>query len=379
MDGEWADCRIDPVLPPGGRTFDVSCRSAPRGRGRLHPVTVASDWTLTTPHELDVERIGVALGGTCTCVGLADRVLPAARGVLEHLHRVVPAEIEHGPSGAWLVGVPAEDCSCDGRAYPTARAAAAHLRTHAHWARRFGASPRAVDDLVFELNGQRPVTERRCPLPHAAATGYLTDPGGLDELWDAGVHPGLVPDVVARLSLTGEQVPSALVLVALHQPAQFAWLEQFVAHGPVVVAWAARTRNQRDVRRPTERVAWVEADLPLPAIEAALGGNAYTLGDVRAYAAATGTVPGHAARLLGRWQAGGITPSVAELVDLARTGALLDGPPPLDAVIRTRILAGQGDWRPSRVEAALALAYAGNARDAAAHLRRTRDHEKESA
>ena len=47
------------ALPTEGVTFDVTCRSAPGARGRPHPVTIAQDWRLVTPQDLEIERIGV--------------------------------------------------------------------------------------------------------------------------------------------------------------------------------------------------------------------------------------------------------------------------------------------------------------------------------
>lgn len=358
---------IRPALPAQGVAVEVPCRSVPGARAKPHTVTVTREWELITPHDLEVERIAVALGGALSCVELADRILPAARGLLEHLNRVVPADIERQGRG-WRVGVPAEGCGCE-TTFATAKEAARHLRDVRHWARLYQVRPTSVERLAVELRLGRPLEDPRCPLPHGAAEAYLVEPEALDELWDAGVHFGLVPDMARTLSPSGEPIPAHIVVAHAYVPDEFARLEPFVAHGPLVLAWASRTWTSRDRRRPGDRLAWVEAGLPLPAIADAFQGDAYTLDHVRAYAAATGASPAMAARTLGRWQAAmARPPAVADLVELSREALMTDVPPPA-AVGRVIGLAAGRGLQVDEARAALALAAAGNVPDAVARLR----------
>ena len=60
---------------PGGAPLEVvvRCRTSPTAEdARTHPVTIHPDWSVTTPHDLDAERVGMALGGYCSCVELVD-------------------------------------------------------------------------------------------------------------------------------------------------------------------------------------------------------------------------------------------------------------------------------------------------------------------
>lgn len=363
-----AGYRASPALPDEGITFDVRCRTRAGARGRSHPVTVHPDWSLDVPHDLDAERIGVALGGTHTCVELADRTLPAARDVVEHQLRLALPRLERDDSGPWRVVVDAPGCTCEHRTFDTAATAARHLRTITHWARFHAAAPSRIDRVVNALLPTTPI-EPPCPLPHRAASGYLDEPDGLDLLWDAGVHPSRVAALVAAISPDGTPVPTQLVLDRAVEPDGSRWLEQFIAFGPMVLAWAARTRTHRDARRPDERRSLIEADLPLPAIAALMTGEGYTLTDIRAYARALGVPEHRAAHTLAAWQTAGVTPTVPQLVALAHEGPVFSGVPPLDAVLRARTHAAEGDWRPSRAEAALAIARTGTVPDAVAHLR----------
>ena len=90
----------DPVLPAAGVTLTINCRTGD-GRARRHTAELGPDWAFSTPHDLGLERIGVALGGSLTCVRLADHDLPAARDFLEHRHRVRPAAIVQHDALEW--------------------------------------------------------------------------------------------------------------------------------------------------------------------------------------------------------------------------------------------------------------------------------------
>ena len=50
----------------------MRCRTSPTAEDAwTHRVTIHPDWSVTTPHDLDAERVGMALGGYCSCVELS--------------------------------------------------------------------------------------------------------------------------------------------------------------------------------------------------------------------------------------------------------------------------------------------------------------------
>ena len=267
-----------------------------------------------------------------------------------------------------------EGCACATTTWPNAGQAAAHLRTLTHWARAHDTSPARVVQ-VADLLGHVVPADPANPVPRGLTEGLLSDPDAGQRLWDAGVPVTLVPEVCRHLSPTGIPVPTSVVIAHLYAPREWAVLEEFVPHGPVVLAWAAQHRTARDARRPNERLAWVEAGVSLPTIDRVFGGMAYDLAHARAYAAETGAPLSRAADVLGRWQESGTTPPLRDLIALHHHDPhTAVGPrcaPAPSAVARTIGLAARRGLAIDRVTAALALARAGTAPDAVALLAAT--------
>lgn len=75
------------LLPaPGGQnlTLVISCTSHPRElEGRTHEVVIHPDWTVTTVHDLESERLARALGAWSSCLHFAESTVPAYRYVLD--------------------------------------------------------------------------------------------------------------------------------------------------------------------------------------------------------------------------------------------------------------------------------------------------------
>ena len=364
----------DPVLPAAGVTLTINCRTGD-GRARRHTAELGPDWAFSTPHDLDLERIGVALGGSLTCVRLADHDLPAARDFLEHRHRVRPAAIVQHDALEWGTATPASDCACDDRRWTNVVDAATHVRTLRHWAAVHRTRLRDASRALEMLRDAGVAVEAGNPVGRAVTENLLAEPDATDILWGAGVPFALVPDLCRSLSPLGDPIPVRVIIAQVYAPEEWAVLEPFVAHGPLVLAWASQHRTPRDVRRPTERLAWVEAGVPLPTIDRVFAGMAYDLVHARAYAATTGTSLATAAAVLGRWQESGTTPPVADLVGLhALDPHAATAPrcaPARAAVERVVGLAARRGLKVTPSDAALALARAGTAPDAVALLTRT--------
>lgn len=363
------------LLPAEGVTFEVLCRTAPGAEPLTHEVTISADWLLTTPHDLDMERIGVALGGTHSCVDLADRDLPAARGLIEHDFRLRPAAIvQHSPQ-RWGAAAPASDCACATKRWPSAADAAEHLRTWTHWAHAHRTQPAALLETANLLHRALGLGKPHNPVSRTLTLGLLTEPDATDLLWEAGIPFDRVAAICRDLSPSGIPIPTRIVIAHLYAPQEWAILEQFVPHGEVVLTWAAHHRTARDAQRPAERVTWVEAGVPLPTIDRIFSGLAYDLIHAKAYASATGSSLAQAATVLGRWQASGTTPEVRDLVALhlhdAHAATSPSCAPARNAVDRVVGLVADHGVRVSATDAAVALARLGNAPDAATHIIRT--------
>lgn len=345
------------ALPDAGVTFDVECCSTAGDERRPHPVTITPDWQLITPHNLDAERIAVALGGVCSCVDLVDRGLPAIRGYVNHRLRLKPARIQHTENGSWIVTLDAVGCCTDQR-FPQARDAAAHLRRPQHWARRYGTTDARVTELAQRVldavaadSGDAAVANQSfdltCPdAPDVAAA--IAEPYGLVALWDAGLHPDDVADLLADLAPDGGPTGMHDILAA--------------AYG------GSGDHRQRGRRRPDHREAWLRAGVPLAAVTTLLSGNHYSLNDARILAARLSRPLAEAAETLARWQGSGVTPPVDTIVGAYWGPTLTEVPPPRAQVDRTLALAREAGLDPTRVSAALALVRTGTPPAAVAML-----------
>jgi len=246
-----------PALPPEGLVLEVACHASPTGPGRRHPVTITPDWQLVTPHDLDAERIGVALGGVCSCVELADRTWPAVRGYLRHRLRLGLAEVIHPSDGSWRVAVRVPLC-CDDPGFPHVRDAAAHLRRPRHWAGRYGAPAAAVSALAQRvLVALRPAhpwlatdlsVDQPCPAPASAGAPYLDEAYGLPLLWDAGVPLALVPGLCRELAPAGGPVATRRVLDAAYAGTRDAPLPPYARERATWPQWGIVSAHPREER-----------------------------------------------------------------------------------------------------------------------------------
>lgn len=363
------DAPTRPALPPDGLTFDVLCRSSADEEVRPHPVTVTRDWQLVTPHNLDAERVAVALGGECPCVDLADRTLPAARAYIVHRLRLEPASIVHAENGSWLATLDAVGCC--GQGFPLARDAAAHLRRPMHWARRFGTTPHAVGRLAQRLldaiaaEAGDPVIanqsqQPRCPVLPEQDRPNLVEPYGLILLWDSGLHPEDVASLCRRLAPDGGPVATHDVLEAAYARRPAAAPAPEARATPNSNRTASSEGMHGGRRRSDERDAWLRAGVPLAAVTTILSGDAYSLNDARILALRLSRSVAQAGDLLGRWQASGLTPPVDTIVGLYWGPMVIEAPPPRALVDRTFELARERGVRATRLDAALALVRTGS-------------------
>ncbi len=68
-------------------TLTVTCSNGGKSRTR-HPITIAPDWTVDAPHDMELERIAAGLGSKLSCVTLVDRIIPAAHDLWTAEHRL---------------------------------------------------------------------------------------------------------------------------------------------------------------------------------------------------------------------------------------------------------------------------------------------------
>jgi hypothetical protein len=382
---------------PSGEVLTVKIRcwtsTGSSGPTTRHEVTVHPDWSVTTPHDLESERVALAFGGYLSCLDLAERSLPAARRWLELQLRVGSAPIVFGRRLRWQVNPPQKCCANDG--FDTATKAAEHLRDPQHLAVEFRAPRRQLTDLIKALTS---AYDGAFALDSAEArsAGEVCSRGAKDvtELWYAGMHPRRILEIHDAVGSPG-RLPGRFYLGVMTRGTDLGWLvdtlqvagqgsgdlELFddatpeLAAGRIegaaepVAEWLAWTRGAVDVIHPERRGLWIALGVSRRII-VLLDQHAITPGEVELLAMGIGRDPDGAARQLAGWLEAGLRPPVTELVRLHESGL---GPlwyvPSIAAVRRLRAELGDDAARTSDTDLAFQLAVAGTVPDAIASWR----------
>lgn len=352
-----------PPAPDGPLVVEVTCSTGPRSRNR-HPVTLERDWTLTTPHDLEAERILLALGGTLSCVPLNDVVVPALRDLVQLSARRRLAGVRRTTQGRWRVAT--RSCRrCHGRAFRSPADAARHERSPEHWAALIAPHHAALHRLYDRVGHEHPAVTRR-PTGHP----LVREVGGLADLYDAGVPPEFVEETHAAVWADGPAMPVAFYLSAAYLLPDLDWLARVAEErpDPDVLTWAAWTESRLDRHRPQARLQWLALGLGVREVTRLMGGG-YTVEDAESYAAVTGRSTRRAAQLLAGWQAAECTPGPGDLVALDDAVGDAWEVPSGGAIDLLLHDAGPAGGPVTRTQAGLVLAAAGS-RPVAARLLR---------
>jgi hypothetical protein len=350
---------LAPPTPDGDLVVEVECRTSRTAKkGTLHPITIRADWSVEVPHDLDAERIAVALGGYCSCLELADKVVPAVALFAQRVTRRGPAGIGHVRGRGWMVSEPNRLCGCARQWFTAAHVAAEHARSLRHLAAVHGLAEwqlerlaRAVEDAWGPL--------RKPPPEGWYAAGLVREPFGLDELWLAGVHPDTVARDVALVPGCTEPLPAWFYLgVEFHRPDRD-WLAATLAHcpDPDVATWLAWSDEASEATSDACG-RWLELGLRRSDLEVLLSARV-PLELAHDVADRTRRTPTQAARLLAAWAKARCLPTAAHVALLDRCGLGSTYQPSGPAVdLLATALAGVED-RPDRTELAVMLALLG--------------------
>ena len=354
---------------PGGEALviEVECRTSPRAsRGKRHPVTIASDWSVTTPHDIDAERVAIAFGAYTSCVALVDETVPAFRESLALLTRRTRPRLRRGQA-SWRLPEDAEVARCCiGVTFPNPAKALRHLRSLDHLV---GASEAPAWQLrqVFSQVEQAWVSGEGRPHVGPEVTSLVREAGGVTDLWHCGVHPDEISAMAAVADVVDEPLPVSFYLAMAFGEADPDWLRQALRHrpDPDVAAWLAGLDRLAQVGDGDTWGRWLAHGLPRNAVRSLVraGVDPALVDDV---ARATGWRPERAARNLAAWTELDCRPGVAEFAALARhqvsdvrvSSDLID-----ELIDEMGSLVKDSVWSPvalSRTEVAVMLAVLGN-------------------
>lgn len=391
--------------PSGSISFPLQCRVNPDVFSRArHPITIHSDWTVSTPHDLDTERIAAALGSYTSCLDLEQIVIPAARaGLARHL-RLEPAPIwpalgkyRNANIRPWKVLEPVGDC-CEDHHFVTAGHAAAHIRSVKHLSAEYGADTWQLKAVLSELLAEHTKLvygrDTSCdrwewPLPPnaAAAVRAICENHGASALWQAGIHSDLVVRIHDQLGTRAPLPARTYLAVAIRSP-DIAWVRATLAaagnrveerephrgrnqredeildsarfsgevkSGSNLALWLAVTYERRDADEPSLRTRWLSSGIPRRIIPELWRGG-YSLAKLDSLASSCATTVPSVALSISRWLEKEWHPSIEDLKTLASIGSQSIEPPSTSGVYELRKSVGRSWSQTNDTSLALWLA-----------------------
>jgi hypothetical protein len=322
-------------------------------KGRRHAATLHEDWTITVPHDLEAERVVVALGGYLSCLDLVDRVAPAVEVYLRRNLRADPPQILRTPTMQWQCAVRVKECCPVSRSWPTPQEAAGHWRSSHHVAAELDAPAALLAGFGRDVLRARGVRE---PVPTPPARHLVgrqvASRKELHELWEAGLSPELVEALHLSVEADGP-LPLAFYLGAVTKRPNLGWLRDTHHHIPerADLAWLTWTETPADRQDRTLRRSWLRLGVPKKDI-ARLTSSPYGPDDVRRLAEILGRSGNTAASILTSCIRAKVHPNV---VELGETIALSDANPDVLSLSALNRLEASIELPVTREQAALAL------------------------
>jgi hypothetical protein len=313
-----------PELPPspsGSLEIIVGCRTTRTGRTtHSHPVTVNADWSVTTPHDIALERIAIAMGGYLSCVGLVDHLAPALRELMQRQGRRAAPRLARTDGGRWVVPGPPLACGCSTFGFADVAEAAEHWRSAEHVANEHGVAHRDLTRLARRVLDAHDTTFAQPPRDFRAK-GAVRERRGVEYLWDAGLHPQMIISVHQAVWRDGPPLPAWFYLGAMSRRPDLGWIADTLRTVPDedIAVWLCWTDADLDRAHPAARTGWLQAGVPRVAI-AALADGSYTPIDVAQVAHATGRSIQSAAITLAAWHRAACHPTPEDVAQLDQLG-----------------------------------------------------------
>jgi hypothetical protein len=315
---------LTPVPPsPEGRVeLRVSCRTTRGGGPRTtHPVSIDADWTVTTPHDVALERVAAAMGGYLSCLDLIDRAVPALREIVQRRARRSPVRMLRDDGGRWTPTVLPAGCRCGPFGFGSAPEAADHVRSAAHVAREFDVKQRSLERLMDPVLDAHDTLFFTPSTTDERAVAAVRDHRGVELLWDCGLHPETIIAIHHAVWPDGPPLPVWFYLGVLSRRPALDWIAGTLRAVPDedIAVWLAWTNGQLDSAHPDARTGWLQAGVPRRAI-ATLADGAYTPIEVARLAHATQRSLAAAALTLAAWHHARCHPSPDDIELLDELG-----------------------------------------------------------
>ncbi len=315
----------------GDLPFRIECLASPTAvAGPRHPVVIHDDWSVGTPHDLEAERVAVGLGGYYSCLELVDRTLPRLRGRLDRITRTGRARPRRYTDRHWRAPDDERMPCCRATTFSSVRRVAEHLRSPRHLAALLDAPAWQLETLVRAIAAAcRPELGDSAP-----ESRFVREARGLEDLWQAGIHPREVPGMAGWVSASVMEPLPVTYFEGIAYSGQAAdWLAEVVAARPDAdtaawLAWLPRPASS-GVRRAAAR--WLGFGLRREDFLSALD-HGVDPAEVPDAARATGWSEHRTARAVVAWARADCRPTPEQLGVVARLG--VDAVPGLGALQR---------------------------------------------
>lgn len=233
---------LAPTPDGGPLVIEIECRTSTRvRRGRRHEVTIAADWSVTTPHDIEAERVAVAFGAYTSCLTLVDATIPVFRESLALLTRRTRPRLLDGRCGKWHLppGAQIARCCAD-LTFATPAKALRHLRSVDHLLAAHDV-PAWQLRQVFAAAEQAWGSWEGRPRVGAEVSRLVRETGGVTDLWHSGIRPDEIVEMAAVVDMVEEALPVAYYVSTAYGEASPEWMRAALRHrpDPDVAAWLA--------------------------------------------------------------------------------------------------------------------------------------------
>lgn len=273
---------------------------------------------MTTPHDLAAERVAAAFGGYSSCLELIDTTIPALRPTMPLLARTARPELRWDRRGGIRLALRdlVAGC-CSGRAFPTIRATCKHLRSAEHVCAGLDIASTWQVPAVL-----RAVDAACAPGPDdtAVAAAVVLEPNASKQLWEAGIHPGIVSELAEPARAVSAPLPISYFLGIAYNRVDPLWLAAVLAHRPTadVAAWLAWVQPELQTE-PDEWGQWLDHGLKRDDVVVAVR-ERIPVQTVHRVVQATRWTRRHAAAMIVDWAKAGCRPRPDEFAALGRRG-----------------------------------------------------------
>jgi hypothetical protein len=312
-----------PPGPDGDLTFEIECRTS-RGDGPVHrhPITIRRDWSVETGHDIERERVAIAMGSYCSCVEVVDHVVPALWHLVQLRARRMRPTLQLGIDKAKrrVVTVPADSPSAPGARFDEIARAVTHMHSVEAVATIHCVKQDVLAGLLKEIEKAHKTNFFAPPEDKWRAEECVSGKS-FDELWDHGVHPELVRRLYERVWNGGCPMPSGFYIGLVDRRPDLGWIAKTL-HGvidPGIANWLVWTTSRFDDDNPTARMDWIWSGVSRRAVDGLVKGK-YVAADVAWLARLTSWSVPTCASVLAAWVNAECRPFPEQIADLNDLG-----------------------------------------------------------